>query len=108
MQFNIKDIRNIFYPLCPVVTRSIQNNMGFLRKRIRFPDCPEKIRDVFSIDARIFTDHRVFNALSIEGTQNIETGTTAGGFDHFYLIFSCFHPAIAELCVLGRMHRINK
>ncbi|PHM39251.1 hypothetical protein Xmir_04429 [Xenorhabdus miraniensis] len=63
MQFNIQDIRNIFHQLGSVVTRTIQNNMDFLRKRVSFPDRPEEIRDVFSIDARIFTDHRVFNAL---------------------------------------------
>ncbi len=62
MRLNVEDLGNIFHQIGTVITRSIQNDVNFLRKRIDLPN-GTKIRHIFRVNARIFTNNGLFNTL---------------------------------------------
>lgn len=81
--------------------------MHFLRYRVRFPDGYEEPADVKTVDGVIFPDNRTADVVQVQGSHEVQTGTTAGGFHHVHFLPGR-HPAVSQFCSLCRVNAINK
>ena len=66
--------------------------MYFLRYRVRFPDGDKELTDTQAVDGVIPPDHRTADVVQVQGSHDIQAGTTARW------IFFCFN-GIHEYCV---------
>lgn len=81
--------------------------MHFLRYRVRFPDGYEEPADIKTVDGVIFPDNRTADVVQVQGTHDVQTGTTACGFHHVGLLPGR-HPAVSQFCSLCRMNTIDE
>lgn len=82
MQPAIHHYRSVLTPFHTVIASSVGDDMHFLLYRVRFPDGNEEPADIKTVDGVIFPDNRTADVVQVQGTHDVQTGTTAGGFHH--------------------------
>lgn len=60
--------------------------MHFLRYWIRFPDGDKELTDTQAVDGVILPDHRTADVVQVQGSHDVQAGTTARGF-HYLAFF---------------------
>lgn len=81
--------------------------MHFLRYRVSLPDSDKELTDTQAVDGVILPDHRTADVVQVQGSHDVQAGTTARGF-HNMGFLSGGHPAIRQLCSLRRVNTINE
>lgn len=85
-----------------VIACTVEDDMHFLRYRVRFPDGYEEPADIKTVDGVIFPDNRTADVIQVQGPHDVQTGTTTCGF-HYMGFLPGRHPAISQFCSLFRV-----
>ncbi len=59
-----------------------QDNIHILRYWIHFPDGDKKLTDTQAVDCVILSNHRTAEVVQVQGSHDVQAGTTARGFHY--------------------------